>query len=610
MPTIVSNTIGTGGTYTTVAAWFAACPADLVAADQIWQGRVLNQELTTAGTMVTMSGKTTSSACYVELTADTGASFLDHADKATNPLRYDATKGAALRVTGDAAFGVFVSGMHVRISKLQFHNSSSVNPYCCISGPGASGHLIIDRVIAESYVSHASTRGVIKVSGLTSTISNSIIVQKATSTSAAIALVTAGAVANNCTFASLGATLTSGVSTQYDAVTFKNCYIGGATAPVDAGGVSNKVTCYASSAATGFTVAALSTATFANVTIGTHDFRLVSGSTLIDAGTTETTYAATDILGTARPQGGAYDVGAHELAVVDVTAPTLSLPTATSTGATSGSGSVTTTEAGGTLYYLVSVNATETAAAVKAGASKAVTASGVQSVTVTGLTALTAYRIHYLHTDAASLDSTVATSGSFTTASGADTTAPILEAAAATTTGSTTASGSVATNEAGGTLYRFVSTSSTATAAAVKAANLTSTVEATGTQAVLFTGLTASTTYYAHYLQRDAAGNDSAVATSSAFSTLAAVGGTFKTRKFANNTDSGWPQGTALVWQWHQAGRIGSASTSITFGTGSVASDGTLTITGCPNGDGYLLAAVRGPTIATDKPFYQFGTVA
>jgi hypothetical protein len=104
---------------------------------------------------------------------------------------------------------------------------------------------------------------------------------------------------------------------------------------------------------------------------------------------------------------------------------------------------------------------------------------------------------------------------------GGDTTAPTLTSPTGTQTGSTTASGTVSTNEANGTLYRFASINATETAATVKAAALTTTVTATGTQSVSFTGLSPSTTYYAHYVHRDAAGNDSTRVSSSSFTTTA-----------------------------------------------------------------------------------------
>lgn len=101
----------------------------------------------------------------------------------------------------------------------------------------------------------------------------------------------------------------------------------------------------------------------------------------------------------------------------------------------------------------------------------------------------------------------------------ADTTAPTLTSPTGTKTGSTTASGTVSTDEANGTLYRYASTNATESAATVKAAALTTTVTATGSQAVTFTGLTPNTTYYAHYVHTDASANDSTRVSSASFTT-------------------------------------------------------------------------------------------
>ena len=40
MPTIVTHSVGVGKTYTTIAAWLAACPSDLVASDVVWKGEL------------------------------------------------------------------------------------------------------------------------------------------------------------------------------------------------------------------------------------------------------------------------------------------------------------------------------------------------------------------------------------------------------------------------------------------------------------------------------------------------------------------------------------------------------------------------------------------
>lgn len=102
--------------------------------------------------------------------------------------------------------------------------------------------------------------------------------------------------------------------------------------------------------------------------------------------------------------------------------------------------------------------------------------------------------------------------------------APILSAPAATQTGSTTASGTVSTDQGNGMLYTLFSTGSTATAADVKAGQVQG-VTAAGAQNVNVAGLTASTTYYPHYLHRNNFSLESAVVTGASFTTAAASGG-------------------------------------------------------------------------------------
>ena len=99
----------------------------------------------------------------------------------------------------------------------------------------------------------------------------------------------------------------------------------------------------------------------------------------------------------------------------DTTAPVLSLPTGTKTGSTTASGTVTTDEGNGTLYFTATTNATETAATIKTGSSQAVTASGVQNVSFTGLSPSTTYYAHYVQDDAATNESNTQHSTSFTT---------------------------------------------------------------------------------------------------------------------------------------------------------------------------------------------------
>lgn len=228
----------------------------------------------------------------------------------------------------------------------------------------------------------------------------------------------------------------------------------------------------------------------------------------------------------------------------DTTPPTLTSPSGTG-GAATCSGSVSTDEGNGTLYAVVTSSATApTAGQVKLGqdhtgaaalrvVSQAVSATGTQSIASGSVTAGTRYW-HCMHEDAAANQSTVASSASFTVASGGDTTPPVLSSPTGAATGTTTATVGATTDEGNGVLYAVVTTSATqpsvaqikagqnnaGTAAAYASSQA---VSSTGAKTFGATGLTASTTYYAHLVHADAAANDSNRVTSSSFTTSAAT---------------------------------------------------------------------------------------
>ena len=101
-----------------------------------------------------------------------------------------------------------------------------------------------------------------------------------------------------------------------------------------------------------------------------------------------------------------------------------------------------------------------------------------------------------------------------------DTTAPVLSLPTGTQTGSTTGSGTVTTDE-GGTLYFWATENASETAAAIKASG-DSQAATVGLNNVVFSGLTAETAYFAHYVEDDASSNESNVVSSTpAFTTTA-----------------------------------------------------------------------------------------
>lgn len=227
----------------------------------------------------------------------------------------------------------------------------------------------------------------------------------------------------------------------------------------------------------------------------------------------------------------------------DTTAPVLSGAGVNSITGTSAIGNVTTNEGNGTLYHVVTTSATPpTAAQVKLGqnnlggaavlsGSQAIGSVGAKSANLTGLASQTVYYIYFMQEDSSANQSTVA-SATFTTA---DVTAPVLSSPTGTKTGSTSADLSVTTNEGNGMLYWVVTGSpTTPSKAQIKAgqdhtgaaalASGSVVVSSTGLKTASTTALTAATTYYAHYMQEDAALNQSNNVSSGSFTTDALGG--------------------------------------------------------------------------------------
>jgi len=111
----------------------------------------------------------------------------------------------------------------------------------------------------------------------------------------------------------------------------------------------------------------------------------------------------------------------------DVTAPVLSAPIALPLGDTTGYLAVITNEANGTLYWVLTTSATppsaaqvkagqnNTGAAAAASGNQAVTTTGYQLITATGLTSNTAYYAYFMQEDAVGNQSNVSASSTFTT---------------------------------------------------------------------------------------------------------------------------------------------------------------------------------------------------
>lgn len=145
-------------------------------------------------------------------------------------------------------------------------------------------------------------------------------------------------------------------------------------------------------------------------------------------------------------------------------------------------------------------------------------------------------------------------------AGGGDVTAPTLSSPVDAADGSDAGTGSVDTDEDNGTLYFVVTQSATSPSAAqVKAGqdhagsaaddSGSQAVSGTGTQTISggFTGLSPSTTYYAHYMHEDAATNQSSVSSGDGFTTSAAPAGAATRRLIGGGLINNGPIGGGLI---------------------------------------------------------------
>lgn len=124
--------------------------------------------------------------------------------------------------------------------------------------------------------------------------------------------------------------------------------------------------------------------------------------------------------------------------------------------------------------------------------------------------------------------------GVLTEVASGDTTAPTLSSPVGTATSASTATVGATTDEGNGTMYAIACTSATPpsvaqiqagndSAGAAAAWSGNQAISSTGAKTFGATGLTASTTYYGYIQHKDAAGNDSTVASSASFTTDAAA---------------------------------------------------------------------------------------
>lgn len=314
MPTTVVKTIiaAGGGDFTTLQAWEDAAPANLVTADQIWEGQVSGTITITSGVALTVSGSTSDSTRFKRLKAVAGGSFRDHASVQSNALRVNSANGATITSNASYALLMNIGEEFFRIEGLQLESTGAVTGGFDATSIAGTFTLDMDGCIVEVIRLAAPC---VAVAGSGCRVRNSLLVHRG-SGATVIAEFHSGASGYNNTYAvpSDKTAAANAIVGTYGSPVQSNCAFYGCTAVKTGGNTPTYTTCYSSvgSPPSGVTTAAYNTTQFVNITDATRDYRIPTGSALKDTGTTDSTNAANDIARTARPSGPAYDVGCWE----------------------------------------------------------------------------------------------------------------------------------------------------------------------------------------------------------------------------------------------------------------------------------------------------------
>jgi hypothetical protein len=307
--------VGSSGTYTTWQAWEDACPSDITAAgtNEDWIGEQQNEEITvSSGSVCVADGITTDSTHRLIARPVSGGGFKDHANADTNPLRYDGTKGAAIKFTSsfadafDMCVDFTLQDLQVQVTDAAGRSgiANNVNKSIKLDGCILEGQSLW---VVKFYYSLGSTYSSDRE------CTNCVFVNRgATNT-----LEGRGWQFYNCTFYSTDNTKTH-VNGSYGTFKFVNCLFLGSSDFQNGTQVHTVDYCvtdlasWESSTATNSVLSATASSEVESATTSpaTIDLRIKSGSNSEDGGTS-TSAPTVDIIDQTR--SGTWDVGAWEI---------------------------------------------------------------------------------------------------------------------------------------------------------------------------------------------------------------------------------------------------------------------------------------------------------
>lgn len=305
---MATKTLGlTGRDYSTLAAWATYVNALNLAANEILE--VYNDSGAVADTAAVAVGGWTANGFSVTMRPASGQGIKDNANKLTNALRWNASNGAALTNSVNYTNAYEFSGTNLVVEDLQFRATATSASSCAkVQTAGTASRCIFYRSAGSG--GYVVTQG---ASGFT--INDSLLYG---ANSSGVQALSPSLVLNNCTIATITSGNT-GIAQPYSvAPVAKNCVLWNFTTDFQgtAGGAStNNATSKASFGGTGWGTSGQTSVTsgdFENVSSGTEDFRIATGSTkLINTGAASVGSGA-DVVNTTRT--GTLDIGAWESA--------------------------------------------------------------------------------------------------------------------------------------------------------------------------------------------------------------------------------------------------------------------------------------------------------
>jgi hypothetical protein len=260
----------------------------------------------------------------------TGHGFRDHADRATNPVRIDASKGACIRFPNNvgATAVMKITAANIVIDGMQIESTagSAVVPLMWFAaGSGAS--ITINNSILNINTGAACVRADDNSFKADTSV---FITRGAVPHGVYLVTPSAASAIKNCVVMSLGVTSSGTGINSFAGGTpplVQNTAVYGYTAdfagPFNAGSTNNatNLAAFGGTQAGASGQVSLTSADFTNLTVGSENLRPTSGSKLVNTGVA--VGLTTDISGTSRPQGGATDIGPAEYVSSTPTAPTV-----------------------------------------------------------------------------------------------------------------------------------------------------------------------------------------------------------------------------------------------------------------------------------------------